>query len=870
MNISSMKFRKLVLTSILLTGVSSVVQAQETAENSAAPSGATQAEPPAAAETAPNQSDAAHDDFLDSLIQGSSEQSAPAPEAATAAASAETAAAPEAAASAETPVSPETPASAEAPVSAPAAQESTAELDVITLAAKPKEAPKTVEARRPSQLEEIVVTATKRAEPLREIPATISVLSGEKLEREGIQNIEQIVSQVPGVNLTDEGSGGTPKRITIRGISAGFGTNLTAGTLIGDIPFTDPFAPKVQLDPNPFDIATVEVLKGPQGTLFGGTGLNGMIRYVPEAPQLDEFGLKYYTQLTSYPGNGDSGWNYGAMINAPFAGNTSALRLVGFHRDSPGYVDDTLNNKRDVNSGTQYGLRGILAWEPSERWKISLMGATQHTEDKDLAYSDYKDGTLSRTSSARPSPSKTQYTLANLTVQRSFDWGDLISQSSYVDKKFEIFLDASRISAGVTDMPPPILAGANDNHSKSIIQEIRAVSAPSDGPWKWLAGAFYYNNELYDCAEASAIQGLPPLTIPPILNGIIANPCPGNVDKIGDMLDIAQLIGELNLEERALFGEVTRELGDDWSLTLGARAYRLSVKGTVSFAGAIYALQNNLMAGQHVADSSERGISPKGSIAWQPSDDLKFYFTASRGFRFGGPQLAASTPTTTVPTAYKSDSLWNYELGMRSDWLDRTLRIDASVYYVDWKNPQVFQMSPAQPIAIGFIDNVGGAKSKGIEVSLTYLPGFVEGLSLDGSVSLGETKTSKAFTAASGTVVPAGSPWPLAPRWQTTTSIAYARPIASWNSGISLRHSFIGQACNSIDCTAQVFGYRTMDLNLFATPEQGSYWPQFSVTLSNLTDERGFSNITTNPSPARDTINYIAPRSLVLRMSGSF
>jgi outer membrane receptor protein involved in Fe transport len=853
MDLSSMKSYRSFLVGISLVFLASGAQAQEPASNSAAQSGTAKAEP-TPAETVP-------DDFLDSLTQEAGNQSAPASDAP----AVSDAPAP---AAADAPAATATP---EATASAPAAQEPTAQLDLIPVPTKREEAkPVVVPAKRSSQLEEIVVTATKRAEPLREIPATISVLSGEKLEREGIQNIEQIVAQVPGVNLTDEGSGGTPKRITIRGISAGFGTNLTAGTLIGDIPFTDPFAPKVQLDPNPFDIATVEVLKGPQGTLFGGTGLNGMIRYVPEAPQLDEFRVKYYTQLTSYPGNGDSGWNYGAMINAPFAGNTSALRLVGFHRDSPGYVDDTLNHKRDVNSGTQYGLRGILAWEPSERWKISLMGATQHTKDNDLAYTDYKDGTLARTSSARPSPSEAQYTLANLTVQRSFDWGDLISQSSYVDKKFEIFLDASRISSGVTDMPPPILAGADDNHSKSIIQEIRAVSAPSDGPWKWLAGAFYYKNELYDCAEASAIQGLPSLPIPPILNGIIANPCPGNVDKIGDMLDIAQLVGDLNLEERALFGEVTRKLGDDWSLTLGARAYRLRVNGTVSFAGAIYALQNNLMAGQHVADTSEQGLSPKGSIAWQPSDDLKFYFTASRGFRFGGPQLAASTPTTTIPTAYKSDSLWNYELGLRSDWLDRSLRIDASVYYVDWKNPQVFQTSPPQPIAIGFIDNVGGARSKGIEVSVTYLPDFVEGLTLDASVSLGQTETSKAFTAASGTVVPSGSPWPLAPRWQTTTSISYARPIASWNSGISLRHSFIGSACNSIDCTAQVFGYRTLDLNLFATPEADSYWPQFSVTMSNLTDERGYSNITTNPSPARDTINYIAPRSLVLRLSGSF
>ncbi len=742
-------------------------------------------------------------------------------------------------------------------------------LDVIPSQAREAEPQQTLkEPRRPSaQLEEIVVTATKRAEPLREIPATINVLSGEQLERAGIQNIEQIVTMVPGVNLTDEGSGGTPKRITIRGISAGFGTNLTTGFLIGDIPFTDPFAPKVQLDPNPFDIATVEVLKGPQGTLFGGTGLNGMIRYVPQAPQLDEFRIKYYTQLTSYPGNGDSGWNYGAMINAPFADNQAAIRLVGFKRETPGYIDDTRNDKRDVNSSSQHGLRAILGWEPGERWKISLMGATQKTNDDDLAYSDYYDGRLEHRTSPRPSPGESSYSLANLSVEREFDWGSLISQTSYVEKDFDIFLEASRATGGQL----PLLAGADDNHSRSVIQELRAVSSPGNGPWKWLAGAFYYDMSLYDCAEAGVTLGLPvTLPIPPLLTGILANPCPGNAGKLPGVLDIGQLVGDLDLEERALFGEATRELGDRWEVTLGARAYRLQTKGTVSFAGVIYALQNNLRAGRRPVDSSEDGISPKFSLAYRAADDLKFYFTASRGFRFGGPQLAASTPTTSVPENYQSDSLWNYELGMRSDWLDRSLRVDASIYLVDWKNPQVFQQSPPQPLAIGFIDNVGGARSEGAEISLTYLPGFVEGLTLETSASWSRTVTTEEFEAASGAMVPKGSPWPLAPRWQTATTLSYSRPIASWQAGTSLRHAYIDQACNTIDCTAQVFGYQTLDLNLFAAPAERSYWPQVSLTLGNLTDERGYSNITTNPQPAGDTINYIAPRSLVLRLSGSF
>ena len=720
------------------------------------------------------------------------------------------------------------------------------------------------ESAGPARIEEIVITATKRAEPVRDIPGTVDVLAGADLERQGVQNIEQIVAMVPGVNLTDEATGGTPKRITIRGIASGINTNLTAGTLFGDIPFSDPFSPKVQLDPNPFDMATVEILKGPQGTLFGGTGLNGMIRYVPEAPQLDDFHVKYYTQFSSYPRNGGSGWNYGAMINAPFAGNQAAVRLVGFKREIPGYVDDTRNGKRDVNSGSQYGLRGTVAWVPDDQWKISLMGALQRTQEDDLAYADNYDGKLEHGDSPRPSPSKAQYALGNLTVERAFDWGDLTSQTAYVEKQFDIFLEASRALGGQL----PLLAGADDNHSEVFTQEIRAVSAPGDGPWKWLVGAFYYDMQLYDCAEVGAAQNLPTLPPIPLLDGLLATPCPGNAGKVAGMLDIGQLAADINLREQALFGELTRELGEAWELTLGARAYRIRTSGTVAFAGLLYASQNNGMAGERSAESTQDGVSPKASIAFRASEDLRFYFTASRGFRFGGPQLSASTPTASVPTTYKSDSLWNYELGVRSDFLDRTLRIDAAAYHVDWSNPQVYQIS-ADGLT-GYIDNVGGAKSDGVELSLSYLPPFASGLSLNTAVSWNRTETTEPFDATDRTEVPVGSPWPMAPRWQTSTTLAYSQPIASWLLGSSLRHSYIGHACNTITCTAKIFGYQTLDLNVFANAPEGSYWPQLSLGLNNLTDERGDVNIATNPAPAGDTITYIAPRALVLRLSGNF
>jgi outer membrane receptor protein involved in Fe transport len=264
----------------------------------------------------------------------------------------------------------------------------------------------------------------------------------------------------------------------------------------------------------------------------------------------------------------------------------------------------------------------------------------------------------------------------------------------------------------------------------------------------------------------------------------------------------------------------------------------------------------------------EHGISPKASIVFHPTDELRAYFTASRGFRFGGPQIAASTPTTDVPPVYKSDSLWNYELGLRSDWLKRSLQIDISAYHIDWKNPQVYQKSADN--LVNFIDNVGGAQGNGVELAVRYLPRFVPGLSLDVSVAWNKTETTESFNSASGTVVPKGSDWPLSPHWQTATTLAYAHSIADWLIGASVRHVYLGQTCNTIECTAQQFGYQTVDLNVFASGPEDSWCPQLSVSLNNLTDERGMSNVTPNPFPASDTVTYIAPRALVVRLSGSF
>ncbi|HEY1077546.1 MAG TPA: TonB-dependent receptor, partial [Fontimonas sp.] len=556
------------------------------------------------------------------------------------------------------------------------------------------------EAPMATQLEEIVVTATKRATSVREIPATVTALSGEDLEREGVQSIDQIVTLVPGVNLTDDGLG-QAKRVTIRGVAADVNVNFTAGTLFGDIPFSDTFIPKVQLDPNPFDMATVEILKGPQGTLFGGSGLNGMIRYVPETPQFGETAVKYFAQFSDYVDDGGAGWTYGGVLNAPIGDDIAAVRLMAFNRDGPGFIDDTQSGKRDVNQTDQYGWRAMLGWHPDSDWRVSLMLVGQHTLQNDVAFTNNGDGRLERSTTPRPSPVETDYKLANLGIERAFEWADLISQTSVFEKEYQAFLESSRIVPGGQI---PILGIAGYNHSNAFVQELRLVSADDgDSPWKWLGGLFYYRSDLFDCSDgALELPGLPIFPLP----GLLARPCDENLGTAGGKLIPIHLEADLTLIEKAVFGEITRRLGERTEVTLGARYYQTESEGVITTAGALYAAQTGLTETRRPGEVKENGISPKASVSVRLNDDVLSYLTVSRGFRFGGIQLNSSTLTTAVPETFDSDSLWNYEIGVRSEWFDRTLFLDTSIYFIDWTDPQVFQQT--RDGLATFIDNVGG------------------------------------------------------------------------------------------------------------------------------------------------------------------
>ncbi|NGY04113.1 TonB-dependent receptor [Solimonas terrae] len=744
-----------------------------------------------------------------------------------------------------------------------------AELNTIPVSQPAPEVPKSSEAQpAPAEpIEEIIVTATKRAENPRDLPGTVTALSGADIEKHGYQGQEDFLKLVPGVTFANDST--NANRITVRGIGADLNTSNTTGVFFGDVPFDDPILPRVTLDPNPFDLARIEVLKGPQGTLFGGSALNGAVRYIPEEPKLQTWQTKAFVQEEDVH-EGATGPTYGLAQNIPL-GDTLAFRVVGFNRRSPGWVDDLERDLHDVNQTKQWGGRVMGLWQPGEVWKISGMVMAQDTRIRDSSLTDNTDGNLTRSDTPQASPGHTRYDLETLGVQYSFATFDALSQTTRTGKRYKAFADASRIGNLVPE-PPPSVSIIGDNRSESFMQELRLTSNPDFDPdWKWLVGAFYRHYRMTEDDDILASNAT--LPIPDAALQLLDRLIPGFDGIITDegKLDLAHSSADpIIVKETALFGEVTATFWDSLEATLGLRAFLTQSDSRVVFSGVLAASQTVTHGGleyANVGSLTEHGINPKFALKYTFNKHVAAYGSASRGFRFGGPQVLIGTLTSTAPSTYKSDTVWAYEFGLRTQWLDNKLLADVTPFQIDWTDPQLQQ---ADATGLGsYFDNVGGSRVRGVEVALRYrtpLPG----LTFAFSGSYVDNVTTKPFTTSSGVKTEPGTQWPLSAKWQSATTLSYLNHLfGNWDGGGSLTYTTISHAPNTLAYLDTVFGYQTLDVMLNIGNSAMAGAPEFSLSLLNATDERGILSGVNNPQFPKDH-NYIRPRTLVGRLAFTF
>lgn len=713
------------------------------------------------------------------------------------------------------------------------------------------------------QIEEIIVTATKREESLRNIPQSITAFSGDSLEKSAIQGADEIVKLSPGVNFSSDGQ--RAAHITIRGISSGQDQNQTTGVIFGNVSLSDPYLQLVTLDPNPFDLKSVEILKGPQGTLFGAGGFGGAIRYVPQPPEFGVWETKYFSQYTTIAeGNGGSAPIFGAATNIPLGtDNTLALRLVGIERRDPGYIDDTGRGLKNINTLKERGLRGMLGWQPSSAWDIKLLYAYQTMSAPDIGFTDNTNGRLSRSDTPTASPTKNKFQLGNVSISYAFDWATATSETAVIKKNVDFFQDETRLinpsgvlnTLNLTGLQLSVL-----NDTSIVTQELRLTSpTDSESPWKWAAGIFG-SKENY-LANINLPTGSP---LP------IAIPLPVGLLTPTGQVSAGNINVNAKVEELALFGDVTRHFWDDWDFSVGARFYRTSSGGTAESTGPLFT--GTTPINQTVV---EKGISPKISLTWHATDEIMTYATVSRGYRVGGvqPGIITVVAQDDAPKFFKSDTLMNYELGVRTQWFDNSLHVDLTGYYLDWKNPQTRVYDPKDGVS-NYFTNVGGVTGKGVESSVEWLTP-IDGLSINIGVSYNKTVTNIPFQISSSQTVASGTPFPQSPEWQTATTLAYSPDFGDWKPKASVSHTYLSMASSDLINHFPIFNYQQWDVN-FAIANPSLPWlPDFSLIGTNILDKRGIvirnGTVDGGTSTANYTdVSYIRPRAITLRLSGKF
>ena len=686
------------------------------------------------------------------------------------------------------------------------------------------------------QIDEIVVTATKREENLRDIPASISAFSGASLENEGKLSLNDFIQQSPGVTAAQGNAGFT--RITMRGISTDTSpvasTPSPVGIFIGDTSFSDPYTANIIPDLSAFDLSGVEVLKGPQGTLFGGAALSGAVRYQLQEPVLGEWQFRGFSQY-NHPDQGGQALTTGAAVNVPLLKDDNlAMRLVYVDRHYPGVYDSGRTGQKDIDRASGNQIRGILMWEPNEDWKLKLTHLYQKSDTPNATFTaDTPNGPRRNSTRILTTPSNNHFSMDNVELNYNFDDIRLVSQSSRVVKDAIFYGDyTASLFGNPPNGYPSDLAAASKvvDTSKAFSQEIRLQST-GDDPFKWLVGAYYFTYKGYfdlliDTPLTSGLLG--PGTLVNSLAGLLG--VPGAL--INSNTSLLNGESKSSSQERALFADLRYNLWDSLDLSVGARFYSTKVTGGYIGTGLLVLAENNLMDTNTVGDLKERGINPKFSATYHFSDDISLYGMAAKGFRFGGVSSVPSTASNGVPPTFKSDTLWNYELGLRTAWLDDSLHADITGFYLFYKNPIISQ-STTGLIPLGYSDNVSSAISRGMELSLLWNTP-IDGLSLAYNGGLTDAHITAPFKAANGEEVHPGQEMPGAAKVQYTGSVQYLRPISFFLVGANAGYTYVGKGYNDLTHDIEINDFGTLNAGLTFASDALSFHPKVAINLSNI------------------------------------
>jgi len=592
-----------------------------------------------------------------------------------------------------------------------------------------------------TEVGEVIVTATRRAERLQDVPLSVTAYSQETLTAKGIVGYEGLATETPGVVLNRPSA--NFNNFTARGIATnGYGANLqsTVAVYIDELPIST-IGNTTVLDPNLYDVERVEFLRGPQGTLFGSGSLSGALRILNKRPDPTAFDASV---LVDYGMTGADSLRqrYNGMVNIPLVADKLALRAVGFVRDEEGYIDNIGTKKSNANTLKAWGGRVSLLWTPTDRMSIKLLASHEDSEPKDSSTVSPNIGRDTRVSD-RPDLFQGKLTSYNATVEYQFDGAQFTSSStlSEFDQKFFVDLAGTFGTAGIA-FGLDALA-----YMDTFVEEVRLASDPG-GNWDWVVGGFYLDRRLdVDYNYRSRPDYL------------AARGFTGLADEYYQRQQ-----NHTNSQELAGFGELTYRFSDQVWATAGMRYGGFEAQSFVEggytsnyLAAALTPTYRGPLTITQVAPATgvkakETGPSWKVSVSYKPVPSVTTYATVSTGFRtpvvnaFAGRVSVVNPNDIIIPSGADSDDLTNYELGLKGRWFNGRLTTNLAAYWIDWKNIQVQANRVSD--SVQFATNIGKAVSRGLEFEVVAVP--VEGLTVgvNGAFNDAEVKKLSASEAA--------------------------------------------------------------------------------------------------------------------------
>jgi iron complex outermembrane recepter protein len=740
-------------------------------------------------------------------------------------------------------------------------------------------------------LQEVVITAEKRESTVQKTPFSITAVSSQQMEARGLSTVEDVAAGTAGLSMRSSGPGQT--EYDMRGLTSSGGSSATTGLYLNEVPLAAPaasFTGHVSIDPDLFDLNRVEVLRGPQGTLYGAGSMGGTIRLVLNQPKMNEFEGAAQGIVGGMSGGGPS-YGGSVMLNLPLVDDRLALRVVGTDKYTDGWIDRVVAQpfpvgptgdcgwasctRGDVaaapvtksfersNWERLTGARGSLLFKPMDGLSIDLLAMYQKIEMGGFSEVDDPPGP-GQLSHYQPfdiaEPFTDIFKIFAATVNYDLGFATLTSSTSHWRRDThwtgdisENFQNYVATAYGFT----PLVSDPyyNDNPSQQTSEELRLTSA-SDGKFQWVAGGFfdrfrsaftqYVANEAYTQISTGGAEANP--------LGIIYKP-----------------FQPYYITQYAAFAEGSYQILDALKATVGIRWYHYTSQQNSEQLG-VFTVSGNATPSFASVASSQSGTNPKVNLSYTPTRDLTVYVQAAKGFRPGGVNIPAPPACTFQPSpAYQPDSLWDYEAGEKVRFLDGRLTVNADFYYIVWKN---IQEQLNQTCGFPYTANAGTAVSYGPELEVHADVTHRLAVSLSGTYTQAYLKDVAAGglgTIGAATAVTPGLRLNNVPHYTVNATATYGIPVSnSYEVRATVIASVIGPQNDISYYTQELPGYTLVNARVGLTG--GNLVPYLYV--NNLANRYAVTGINTQAwslaTPAFDRDTITTPRTFGLELRYKF